>query len=65
MPNKLRAIRPLKRTKIVATLGPASDKKETLHSMILAGVDAVRINFSHSTHDYVISFGETNSGIGQ
>lgn len=54
MPSKLRAIRPLKRTKIVATLGPASDKEETLHSMILAGMDAVRINFSHSTHDDVI-----------
>ncbi|MBW2450545.1 MAG: pyruvate kinase [Deltaproteobacteria bacterium] len=54
MPNKLRAVRPLKRTKIVATLGPASDKKETLRRMILAGMDAVRVNFSHSTHDYLV-----------
>lgn len=54
MPDKLRAIRPLKRTKIVATLGPASDQEETLRSMILAGADAVRVNFSHSTHDYLV-----------
>jgi len=54
MSNKLRNIRPMKRTKIVATLGPASDKEETLHRMILAGLDAVRVNFSHSTHDYII-----------
>lgn len=53
MPNKLRSIRPLKRTKIVATIGPASDKEETLRRMILAGLDAVRVNFSHSTHEYI------------
>lgn len=54
MPNKLRVIRPLKRTKIVSTLGPASDKEETLRKMILTGMDAARVNFSHSTHDYLI-----------
>jgi pyruvate kinase len=54
MSNKPHAIRPLKRTKIVATLGPGSDKEETLRKMILAGLDAVRVNFSHSTHDYII-----------
>ena len=54
MPNKLSDIRSLKRTKIVATLGPASDKEETLRRMILAGLDAVRVNFSHSAHDYII-----------
>ncbi|MGB4774676.1 MAG: pyruvate kinase, partial [Daejeonella sp.] len=35
------------RTKIVATLGPASSKKEVLLSMIKAGVDVCRLNFSH------------------
>ena len=54
MSNKPNAIRPLKRTKIIATLGPGSDKEETLRKMILAGLDAVRINFSHSAHDYII-----------
>ncbi|WP_026897580.1 pyruvate kinase [Daejeonella oryzae] len=41
------------RTKIVATLGPASAKKEVLLSMIKAGVDVCRLNFSHgSTADH-------------
>jgi pyruvate kinase len=39
--------RPHKRTKIVATLGPASSDEATLRRMILAGLDVVRINFSH------------------
>ena len=37
----------LKRTKIVATLGPASSSKEALASLVSAGVDVVRLNFSH------------------
>lgn len=36
-------------TKILATLGPASDTKEILKDLILAGVDNVRMNFSHGT----------------
>jgi pyruvate kinase len=36
-----------KRTKIVATLGPATDKKSVLSAMIAAGLDVVRLNFSH------------------
>jgi pyruvate kinase len=38
-----------RRTKIVATLGPATDTLETLESVIRAGVDVVRLNFSHGT----------------
>jgi len=37
----------LKQTKIIATLGPASDSPEVLKSMIDAGVDLIRINASH------------------
>jgi len=37
----------LRRTKIVATLGPASDDKKTLCDMIDAGLDVARLNFSH------------------
>lgn len=37
----------MRRTKIVATLGPASDDEEVLSQMIKKGVDVVRINFSH------------------
>lgn len=42
---------PLRRTKIVATLGPASDRKGVLEAMLKAGVDVVRLNFSHGTAD--------------
>ncbi len=42
-----------KKTKIVATLGPATSKKETLKAMIEAGVDVFRINFSHASYDDV------------
>jgi pyruvate kinase len=34
-------------TKIVATLGPASSNKDVVHRMVAAGVDVVRLNFSH------------------
>lgn len=39
----------LRRTKIVATLGPASSTPKVLEEMIRAGVDVVRMNFSHGT----------------
>lgn len=39
----------LRRTKIVATLGPASNDKKVLEQMIRAGVDVVRMNFSHGS----------------
>ena len=39
----------LRRTKIVATLGPASDDPAVLADMVRAGVDVVRLNFSHGT----------------
>ena len=45
--------RPSKRTKIVATIGPACDNEDTLRKMILSGLDVFRINFSHSRHDYL------------
>jgi pyruvate kinase len=40
-----------RRTKIVATLGPASDSPERLRALVAAGVDAVRFNLSHGSHD--------------
>lgn len=39
------------KTKIVATVGPASNSKETLRQLILAGVDVFRLNFSHGSHE--------------
>jgi len=41
-----------KRTKILATVGPASDNVETLAALINAGVNVFRLNFSHGTHEY-------------
>jgi pyruvate kinase len=38
-----------RRTKIVATIGPASDNPETLVRMVQAGMDVARLNFSHGT----------------
>lgn len=39
------------RTKIVATVGPASNNKEMLHALIKEGVDVFRLNFSHGKHE--------------
>jgi len=40
-----------RRAKIIATLGPSSDKEEILRKLILEGLDIVRLNFSHGTHE--------------
>lgn len=39
------------RTKIVATIGPASNQPETIRRMLHAGMTVARVNFSHGTHD--------------
>ncbi len=39
-----------RRTKIVSTLGPASSSRQIIHALLEAGVDAVRLNFSHGDH---------------
>ncbi|MBS3781080.1 MAG: pyruvate kinase [Candidatus Thermoplasmatota archaeon] len=41
----------MRKTKIVATIGPASDSKEELERLVAAGIDVARQNFSHGTHD--------------
>lgn len=41
----------LRRTKILATLGPATDDPKVLDELISAGVDVVRLNLSHGTHE--------------
>ncbi len=48
-PSKLRIVTGQK-TKIVATIGPACNSFENLLAIIKAGVDVVRLNFSHGTH---------------
>lgn len=54
-----------KKTKIVATLGPATQSKETIKAMILAGVDVFRINFSHANYTNVKERIETIREIGK
>ena len=41
----------MKRTKIVATIGPSSSSKEVLKEMILAGLNVCRLNFSHGAYE--------------
>lgn len=41
----------MRRAKIVATIGPASDSEAALESLVRAGMNIARLNFSHGTHD--------------
>ena len=42
----------MKQTKIVATVGPASESKDTLREMVLAGMNVARLNFSHGEYEW-------------
>src|SRR4051794_18250976 len=43
----------MRRTKIICTLGPATEKSETLRELMKAGADVLRLNMSHARHDWV------------
>jgi pyruvate kinase len=43
---------PFRRTKIIFTLGPATESEEMLAKMIGAGADVVRLNMAHASHDW-------------
>lgn len=40
----------MRRTKIICTLGPSTDKDDVLRQLMLTGMDVARLNFSHQTH---------------
>src|SRR4249919_1398381 len=53
---------PDRRTKIVATIGPASNDEAKLAALVDAGMDGVRLNFSHGTHaDHEVSARRTRA----
>lgn len=41
----------MRRTKIICTMGPATDNEEVLRNLMLSGMDVARLNFSHGTHE--------------
>ena len=43
----------MRKTRIICTLGPASESSEIIEKMILAGTDAFRLNMSHAKHEWV------------
>jgi pyruvate kinase len=43
---------PLRRTKIIITLGPATESEEMLEKLILGGADIIRLNMAHAKHDW-------------
>ena len=43
----------MRKTKIICTLGPASEKSEIIRQMIAAGTDVFRLNMSHAKHEWV------------
>src|SRR5689334_9818488 len=41
----------MRKAKIVATIGPACDSEQALESLVKAGINVARLNFSHGTHE--------------
>ena len=61
--RKDKSMRRLRRTKIVATLGPASSDRDTIARLFEAGADVFRINMSHTSHERMRELVTTIRGI--
>ena len=49
---QVRAVKATRKTRIICTLGPATDNPEMLRKMIAAGADVFRLNMSHAKHEW-------------
>jgi pyruvate kinase len=54
----------MRTTKIICTLGPASDKVATVRAMVRAGMDVARLNFSHGTYEHHLHLLKTVRHVG-
>jgi pyruvate kinase len=45
----------MRKTKIVCTMGPATDNEDTMRALMRAGMDVARLNFSHGTHEEALA----------
>ncbi|HAF58099.1 MAG TPA: pyruvate kinase [Opitutae bacterium] len=54
-----------RQTKIIATIGPATQSDEMLESLITEGVDVMRLNMAHATHDWIRDISKRIRMIGQ
>ena len=52
MLDRVMSAPPFRRTKLIATLGPATEREETLAELLRAGVDCFRLNMAHASHDW-------------
>mmetsp|Transcript_40101 Transcript_40101/g.63427 ORF Transcript_40101/g.63427 Transcript_40101/m.63427 type:complete len:493 (-) Transcript_40101:61-1539(-) len=52
LPRRPDAVLPRRATKIVCTVGPSTQSVESLKALISSGMNVIRMNFSHGTHDY-------------
>lgn len=55
--------RPLVKTKIIATVGPACETAERLRALVVAGVDLFRLNFAHGSHDWLADIVRSIRGV--
>ena len=50
----LNMVNNMKKTKIIATIGPKTESIEVLRELILNGMDVARLNLSHASHEFCL-----------